>query len=94
MPAVGVLRKNACWIGFGYDNDDHRLEIAQKLGATQTINKSDGIAVAAVMKITHGLGVNVAIQAVGVSRHLMFTKVSSLREGILNMLECMESQCS
>ena len=49
------------------DIDDNRLAIARKLGATQTINNSDGNAIAAVMKMTHGVGVDVAIEAVGAS---------------------------
>lgn len=49
------------------DIDDNRLAMAKNLGATQTINNSDGNAVAAVMKMTLGVGVDVAIEAVGVS---------------------------
>lgn len=49
------------------DIDDNRLEIARKLGATQTINNSDGNAIVAVMKMTQGVGVDVAIEAVGIS---------------------------
>ena len=49
------------------DIDDNRLEVAKKLGATQTINNSDGNAISRVMQMTHGQGENVAIEAVGVS---------------------------
>jgi alcohol dehydrogenase len=49
------------------DIDDNRLEIARKLGATQTINNGDGNAISTVMQLTHGEGVNVAIEAVGES---------------------------
>jgi alcohol dehydrogenase len=49
------------------DIDGNRLETARKLGATQTINNSDGNAISRVMQMTHGQGVNVAIEAVGVS---------------------------
>ncbi len=49
------------------DIDDNRPEIARKLGATQTINNSDGNAIAAVMKMTQGVGVDVAVEAVGVA---------------------------
>jgi alcohol dehydrogenase len=49
------------------DLDDHRLEVAKKLGATQTVNSSDGKAVEAVMRLTGGRGVDTAIEAVGVA---------------------------
>lgn len=48
------------------DLDDNRLAVAKQLGATTTINSSDGEAVARVMKLTGGSGVDVAIEAVGV----------------------------
>ncbi len=49
------------------DLDDGRLAIAKRFGATSTINSSDGKAVEAVMKLTSGLGVDTAIEAVGVA---------------------------
>lgn len=48
------------------DTDDNRLEIAKQLGATITINNNDGKAADRVMQITQGLGVDVAIEAVGI----------------------------
>jgi alcohol dehydrogenase len=48
------------------DLDDARLERARELGADLTINNGSGIAVAAVMQLTDGLGADVAIEAVGV----------------------------
>ena len=48
------------------DLDDNRLAVAKKLGATHIINSSDGAAVAKVMELTAGSGVDVAIEAVGV----------------------------
>lgn len=48
------------------DLDDNRLEVAKRLGATATINSSDGNAAAKVMQITNGRGVDTAIEAVGV----------------------------
>jgi alcohol dehydrogenase len=48
------------------DLDDNRLEVAKRFGATATLNSSDGKAVDAVMKMTGGLGVDTAIEAVGV----------------------------
>jgi alcohol dehydrogenase len=48
------------------DLDDHRLRVAQGLGATDLINSADGSAVERVMALTGGAGVDVAIEAVGV----------------------------
>ena len=47
------------------DRDDHRLDIAKKLGATKLINNSDGKALTRIMAMTFGKGVDVAIEAVG-----------------------------
>ena len=48
------------------DLDDGRLEMARRFGATDTVNSGDGQAAAAVMRLTDGLGVDTAIEAVGV----------------------------
>jgi alcohol dehydrogenase len=47
------------------DLDDNRLAVAQSFGATTVINSRDGKAIARVMEMTHGEGVDVAIEAVG-----------------------------
>ena len=47
------------------DLDDNRLKVAKEFGATVLINSSDGTAVQRVMDLTHGEGVDVAIEAVG-----------------------------
>lgn len=49
------------------DLDDNRLEVARSFGATQTVNSSDGKAAEHVMEITQNVGVDVAIEAVGIS---------------------------
>jgi alcohol dehydrogenase len=48
------------------DTNENRLEIAKKLGATRTINNSDGKAAETVMQLTNKRGVDAAIEAVGV----------------------------
>jgi alcohol dehydrogenase len=49
------------------DLDDNRLKVAKRLGATATINSSDGKkAVETLMKMTNGCGVDTAIEAVGI----------------------------
>ena len=47
------------------DLDDNRLEVARKFGATDTINSGKEDAVAAVMELTGGVGVDTAVEAVG-----------------------------
>jgi len=48
------------------DLDDNRLAVAKRFGATTTINSSDGNALRAVHALTQGLGVDTAIEAVGI----------------------------
>jgi alcohol dehydrogenase len=48
------------------DMDDNRLKVATRLGATLTINNTDGKAVDKIMQLTGGKGVDTAIEAVGV----------------------------
>ncbi len=47
------------------DVDDNRLAVAKKLGATDILNDSEGMAINDVMQLTGGRGVDVAIEAVG-----------------------------
>ena len=47
------------------DSDDHRLQVAKTFGATTLINSAAGNAIERVMELTHGEGVDVAIEAVG-----------------------------
>jgi alcohol dehydrogenase len=51
---------------FIIDLDDKRLAVAKKFGATALVNSADGRAAQAVMDLTEGAGVDVAIEAVGV----------------------------
>lgn len=46
------------------DKDENRLNVAKKFGATKLVSKN---AVEEVMKLTNGKGVDVAIEAVGIS---------------------------
>jgi alcohol dehydrogenase len=48
------------------DVDDNRLEVARSLGATKLVNSADGRAARTVMNFTDGVGVDVAIEAVGI----------------------------
>jgi alcohol dehydrogenase len=48
------------------DLDDHRLEVARSLGATDVVNSADGKAAERIMALTKSAGVDVAIEAVGI----------------------------
>lgn len=48
------------------DLDENRLAVAKKFGATATINSNNGDAVAKIMHMTGGRGVDTAIEAVGI----------------------------
>jgi alcohol dehydrogenase len=48
------------------DLDANRLATAQTLGATAIVNSSDGNAAEAILKLTGGLGVDCAIEAIGI----------------------------
>jgi alcohol dehydrogenase len=48
------------------DLDDNRLDVARTFGATDTINSGKEDAAAAVMKLTGGIGVDTAVEAVGI----------------------------
>lgn len=49
------------------DLDDNRLEVARRFGATDTVNSHDAAAARqAVLDLTGGLGVDTAIEAVGI----------------------------
>jgi alcohol dehydrogenase len=54
------------------DLDDNRLEVAKRFGATAAINSSDGKAVATIMQMTAGRGVDTAIEAVGIPETFEF----------------------
>jgi len=48
------------------DNDDSRLEVAKKFGATQVIHNDLGNAAEKIMALTNHHGVDVAIEAIGI----------------------------
>jgi alcohol dehydrogenase len=52
---------------FMIDIDDNRLAVARSFGASQVVNSSDGKAPEKIMALTQGAGVDVAIEAVGLS---------------------------
>jgi alcohol dehydrogenase len=48
------------------DTNSSRLDMAKTFGATDTLNSANGDAVAQIMALTNGKGVDVAIEAVGI----------------------------
>ena len=48
------------------DQDDNRLEVARRFGATQTVNSAKENAMERILALTAGKGVDTAIEAVGV----------------------------
>lgn len=48
------------------DLDDNRLAVGKRFGATATVNSASGTAAKQVMELTGGLGVDTAIEAVGI----------------------------
>jgi len=48
------------------DQDEQRLDVAKKLGATKLINTTTGNTITKAMAMTFGRGVDVAIEAVGI----------------------------
>lgn len=48
------------------DTDNHRLEVAQRLGATSIINNQNTNAIEKIMELTNKRGVDTAIEAVGI----------------------------
>jgi alcohol dehydrogenase len=48
------------------DLDKNRLQVATSFGATKTVNSADGNAVKRILALTSNLGVDVAIEAVGI----------------------------
>jgi S-(hydroxymethyl)mycothiol dehydrogenase len=53
------------------DLDDRKLEWAKEFGATHTVNAADTDPVAAIQELTDGLGVDVAIEAIGLPATLI-----------------------
>jgi alcohol dehydrogenase len=56
------------------DNDNHRLGVATRLGATHTINGSAGSAAEELMAYTDGRGVDTAIETTGTPDMLLFCR--------------------
>ncbi len=63
-PAAGALKSGASKV-IAVDVVPAKLEIARQLGAEHVINANEVDPVEAVLELTHGEGVDVAIEAIG-----------------------------
>jgi len=64
--AVMAARVAGCTTIIGVDLHDSRLELAEQLGATHTVNPAGTDVVAEITKITNGDGVNYAVDTTGI----------------------------
>ncbi len=77
---VQALRAAGCSSILVSDIDDSRLQLATDLGATATINAKSADVPAEVKQHTNGIGVDVALEAVG-STPTVKTAIDSVRKG-------------
>ena len=66
------------------DVDQSRLRVSKTLGATRTVDNTNGAAIDQVMALTQGCGVDVAIEAVGISASLDICERIVARSGRIN----------
>jgi threonine dehydrogenase-like Zn-dependent dehydrogenase len=77
---VQALKQAGCGRIIAMDLDDQKLELAGKLGAGDTLNPSRGNGPENILDLTGGVGVDVAVEAVGATEPLE-TAIASLRKG-------------
>lgn len=65
LMATAAARALGCGLVIGVDTMDDRLDQSKKFGANLTINAKEEDAVAKIMQLTGGSGVDVAVEAVG-----------------------------
>jgi L-iditol 2-dehydrogenase len=75
-----ALRAANCSRIYVMDIDDTRLRLAEQLGATATINVRKADAAAEIHGLTSGMGVDVALEAVG-NNVAIKTAIDSVRKG-------------
>jgi L-iditol 2-dehydrogenase len=77
---IQALRTAGCSKVIAIDLDDSRLKLAEQLGASQTVNPKRGDAATTVLNSTNGLGVDIAIEAVG-NAPALATAIACVRRG-------------
>jgi L-iditol 2-dehydrogenase len=75
-----ALRAAGCCRVFIADVDESRLKLAAKFGAASTLHASGADLVGKIMQLTNGIGVDLAVDAVGISATVA-TAVESVRKG-------------
>ena len=65
LSALIALQLYSCAQIIAIDVEDEKLQLARELGATQTINSRNESAVETIARLTHGLGVDAAVEAGG-----------------------------
>ena len=67
LALVQALSRAGCGKLISVDIAEDRLQMAKKFGATQTINSGKQNAIEEILMLTHGLGADLAFEAVGVT---------------------------
>jgi L-iditol 2-dehydrogenase len=67
LTIIQTLRAAGCGRIIAADIAQDKLTLAAKLGATHTVDCSDGSALEKILQLTHGCGADVAFEAVGVA---------------------------
>jgi L-iditol 2-dehydrogenase len=80
LMSVQVLKVAGCNEVIAVDVDDERLALAQKLGATTTLNPKTVDVPAEVRELTSGRGVDVVIEAVGTAA-TVDSAIANVRKG-------------
>jgi L-iditol 2-dehydrogenase len=81
-----ALRAAGCTNVIVSDVDDSRLKLAKELGATATVNAKSTDTAAEVQRHTNGLGVDVALEAVGSTPTIKAAIESVRRGGIVTLI--------
>jgi L-iditol 2-dehydrogenase len=77
---IQALRHAGCEQVFAIDIDNDRLNLARELGATSTINSRETDGAAAVLELTAGNGVDIALEIVG-NASAVVTAIGCVRRG-------------
>lgn len=77
---VQALKVAGCARVIAVDMDDFKLDLAKKLGATESLNVKTDDVVAEILKMTGGQGADLAVEVVGVTEPLQ-TAVNCVRLG-------------
>ncbi len=77
---VAALRIAGCSEITAIDLDDSRLALAQQMGATRTLNPKNTDVVAGILQSTGGVGLDIAVEAVG-NAPAFKTAIAAVRRG-------------